>query len=57
MTEFKWSDIPQQTQRQDSLTEQLNDLYRAAVRLGMYDAADFITGRAPGTAKQLEGQL
>lgn len=35
--------ISQQPQRQDSLTEQLSDLHAVATRLGMYDAADFIT--------------
>lgn len=35
-------DIPQQTQRQDSLTNQLIDLRIAAVRLGLYDADDWI---------------
>ena len=34
--------IPQLDQRQDSLTDQLNDLIAVADRLGMYDAADFI---------------
>ena len=34
--------IPQQIQRQDSLTDQVRDLHRIAARLGMYDAADFL---------------
>lgn len=34
--------IKQQPQRQDSLSEQLDDLHRVAARLGMYDAADWL---------------
>lgn len=34
--------IPKMQQRQDSETEQLNDLVFVAVKLGMYDAADWI---------------
>jgi hypothetical protein len=34
--------IPQLAQRQDSTTEQLQDLIAVANRLGMYDAADAI---------------
>lgn len=34
--------IPQQPQRQDSQTAQLADLRDFAVRLGLYDAADYI---------------
>ena len=34
--------IPSQPQRQDSLTDQLEDLYVVATRLGMYDAADVV---------------
>lgn len=34
--------IPLLPQRQDSLSDQLDDLERVATRLGMYDAADFI---------------
>jgi hypothetical protein len=34
--------IPWQTQRQDALNDQLSDLIQVAVRLGMYDAADYI---------------
>ena len=36
------SDITQQPQRQDSLSNQLHDLARVASKLGMYDAADFL---------------
>ena len=35
--------LAQQPQRQDSLAAQLYDLRVAANRLGLYDAADFIT--------------
>ena len=34
--------VKQLPQRQDSLTEQLEDLYIIANKFGMYDAADFI---------------
>jgi hypothetical protein len=34
--------IAQQPQRQDSLNDQLIDLHRVAVKLGCYDAADWI---------------
>lgn len=36
------SQIPAQTQRQDSTMDQLQDLLCVAVRLGMYDAHDAI---------------
>lgn len=36
------SQIQQQSQRQDSLANQLLDLRMAANKLGLYDAADFI---------------
>lgn len=32
----------QQPQRQDSVTDQLNDLFIVASRFGMYDAADWL---------------
>jgi hypothetical protein len=32
--------IPNQPQRQDSMLDQLKDLHRVAITLGMYDAAD-----------------
>ena len=35
-------EIPQLGQRQDSTSEQLSDLYQVAIRLGMYDAADWM---------------
>jgi hypothetical protein len=35
-------DIPQQPQRQDALDHQIQTVYGAAVRLGCYDAADWI---------------
>lgn len=35
----------QKEQRQDSLLRQLDDLYRIAIREGMYDAADWLRGR------------
>lgn len=41
--------IPQQPQRQDSVTDQLRDLQHVANRLGMYDAADAIKGLLVGT--------
>jgi hypothetical protein len=34
--------IPRQTQRQDSLQDQLRDLHIIAARLGCYDAADWL---------------
>jgi hypothetical protein len=34
-------------QRQDSLVNQLEDLRRVAIRLGMYDAADWMARRYP----------
>ncbi len=39
---FTWRDIPHQPQRQDDLASQLDDLYSAAHRLGMYDAAGWL---------------
>ena len=41
--------IPKQAQRQYSTTEQLNLLYLAAVRLGLYDAADYLSFTREGT--------
>ena len=38
--------LPKLAQRQDSLTDQLNDLHRVANRLGMYDAADWLRQQA-----------
>ena len=34
--------MPKQDQRQDSLMDQLEDLSLVAVRLGMYDASDYL---------------
>jgi hypothetical protein len=34
--------VPSQAQRQDALADQLRDVWYAAVRLGCYDAADWI---------------
>lgn len=34
--------IPRLPQRQDSLTEQMHDLYHVANHFGLYDAADYI---------------
>jgi hypothetical protein len=34
--------IPEMAQRQDSTTEQINDLLKVATKLGMYDARDWI---------------
>lgn len=34
--------IPQQPQRQDSTSAQLQDLRAFAIRLGLYDADDFL---------------
>jgi hypothetical protein len=40
----KWfSSLPTLPQRQDSLLDQLRDLQAVANRLGMYDAADFLS--------------
>lgn len=36
------STIPQQPQRQDGTNDQLRDLRAFAVRLGLYDADDFL---------------
>lgn len=43
--------IPQQPQAQDSLTEQLERLIPWAVRLGEYDAADWLKKLVGNTAK------
>lgn len=40
--EFDLSQIPSFPQRQDSLSDQLEDLYLVANKLGMYDAADYL---------------
>jgi hypothetical protein len=40
--------IPRQTQRQDSLSDQLADLRLVANRLGMYDAADWLSDQIQG---------
>lgn len=40
-------DVPRQPQRQDALQDQLADLYMWAVRLGMYDAAEWLWQRRP----------
>jgi len=40
--------LPQMPPRQDSLDEQLKDLRAVAVRLGCYDAADWLRARALG---------
>jgi hypothetical protein len=42
-----WVTFPQLAQRQDDLTAQLTDLLAVAVRLGMYDAADWLTQSSP----------
>jgi hypothetical protein len=34
--------VPQLPQRQDSLNDQMNDLYHIANKFGFYDAADYI---------------
>jgi hypothetical protein len=39
---FKLKSLPTLAQRQDSVTDQLNDLLWVANRLGMYDAVDLI---------------
>ncbi len=40
-----FQEIPQLPQRQDSTSDQLEDLVKVAERLGMYDAADYIRNR------------
>lgn len=42
-TGFDIKAIPAFPQRQDSLTDQVNDLINVATRLGMHDAADYLT--------------
>lgn len=44
-TVFTAYDIPYQTQRQDSVGQQLVELEAAAIRLGLYDAADVVRQR------------
>lgn len=34
--------IPEMTQRQDSVTDQVKDLLMVATKLGMYDARDWV---------------
>jgi hypothetical protein len=41
--------FPQQPQRQDALDDQLDDLERVAVRLGLYDAHDWLRARRTRT--------
>ena len=36
------NNVKQCPQRQDSLTDQLKDLYQIANKFGLYDAADFV---------------
>ena len=36
--------VEQCHQRQDSITEQMRDLYQIANKFGFYDAADYIRG-------------
>jgi hypothetical protein len=44
-TLWEYYKIHQLSQRQDSLHDQLSDLKDFAVRLGMYDAAEFIENK------------
>ena len=39
---MNFEDIPERPQRQDSLSDQLEDLIAVANRLGMYDASDYL---------------
>ncbi len=50
------SKLPVMAQRQDSLTDQLEDLIQVATRLGMYDAADYLRRKVP-TAGRWEEAL
>lgn len=36
--------LPLLAQRQDGIADQVDDLYMVAIRLGMYDAADWMRG-------------
>ena len=45
------TEMKQLPQAQYSLTDQLNELYAAAVTLGLYDAADFLTPHSPRTPR------
>lgn len=40
-------------QRQDSLTDQLRDVQREAIRMGCYDAADFLAAQSEGAGEAL----
>lgn len=42
---FSREHIGEIAQRQDSVTEQMNDLLKIAVQLGMYDAVDWVKAR------------
>lgn len=44
---FSREHIGEIAQRRDSLSEQLRDLHRYAVQLGMYDAADWLKANTP----------
>lgn len=43
--------MEQLPQAQYCLTTQLNELYAAALKLGLYDAADFLTPHSPPTRR------
>lgn len=45
--------IQQQAPRQDSLIDQLEDLYVLAARVGCYDAADWLWKQIKGIRKEI----
>lgn len=48
--------LPNLPQRQDSEEDQLKDLVRVAVKLGMYDAADMLQALIKGSARKRMNQ-
>lgn len=46
--------LPAFEQRQDSTIDQIRDLERVAVKLGMYDAADLMRGMVSRHDQQVE---
>jgi len=50
--EFSCHDIPQQSQKQDALDDQLRELIIAGNKLGLYDAVDVIQRNIMETGKR-----